>query len=74
MNVRLRETSPGVYRLDHDQGRHDDMAVAVGVAAFHLTSRKPLPDFSAETLRNFIEANASFVRGGESFEYRGSVT
>ena len=31
-NVRLRETSPGVYRLDHDPGRHDDRA-----------SRSPLP-------------------------------
>ncbi|HLY85725.1 MAG TPA: terminase large subunit [Gaiellaceae bacterium] len=28
-NVRLRESSPGVLRLDHDAGRHDDMAVAL---------------------------------------------
>jgi hypothetical protein len=30
--VRLRETSPGVVRLDHDSGEHDDQAVAVGIA------------------------------------------
>lgn len=31
-NVRLRETSPGVYRLDHEVGAHDDGAVALGIA------------------------------------------
>jgi phage FluMu gp28-like protein len=31
-NVLLRETSPGVYRLDHDAGRHDDRAIAVALA------------------------------------------
>lgn len=35
-NVRLRETSPGVYRLDHDPGRHDDRAIALALAAAHL--------------------------------------
>ena len=30
--VRLRETSPGVVRLDHDSGQHDDQAVAIGIA------------------------------------------
>jgi phage terminase large subunit-like protein len=39
-NVRLRETSPGVYRLDHDQGRHDDRAIALGLAAFYLSRRR----------------------------------
>ena len=35
MNVRLRETSPGVYRMDHDPGRHDDRAIALALAAIH---------------------------------------
>ncbi len=39
-NVRLRETSPGVYRLDHDQGRHDDRAIALGLACFYLTRKR----------------------------------
>ena len=35
-NVRLRETSPGVVRMDHDPGRHDDRAVALALAATEL--------------------------------------
>jgi len=35
-NVRLRETSPGTVRMDHDAGRHDDRAVALALAAHHL--------------------------------------
>jgi phage terminase large subunit-like protein len=30
--VRLRETSPGAVRLDHDSGEHDDQAVAIAIA------------------------------------------
>lgn len=32
LKVRLRESSPGVTRLDHDRGAHDDQAVAIGMA------------------------------------------
>jgi phage terminase large subunit-like protein len=35
-NVRLRETSPGIVRMDHDRGRHDDRAIAIALAARHL--------------------------------------
>lgn len=37
-NVRLRETSPGIVRLDHDAGGHDDRAVALALAAHRLVS------------------------------------
>jgi hypothetical protein len=37
--VRLRESTPGVYRLDHDASGHDDRAVAPGLAALALTER-----------------------------------
>ena len=37
--VRLRESTPGVYRLDHDASGHDDRAVALGLAALALTER-----------------------------------
>lgn len=40
-NVRLRETTPGVFRLDHDAGQHDDRAVSLGLAALALTERPP---------------------------------
>jgi hypothetical protein len=39
-NVRLRETSPGVYRLDHDHGHHDDRAVALALGTAHVLSRR----------------------------------
>ena len=32
LRVRLRESSPGVTRLDHDKGGHDDQAVTIGMA------------------------------------------
>ncbi len=35
-NVRLREKSPGVYRLDHDAGRHDDRAIALALGCWGL--------------------------------------
>jgi len=37
--VRLRESAPGVFRLDHDAGNHDDRAVSLGLAALALTER-----------------------------------
>jgi hypothetical protein len=39
--VRIRETSPGYIRLDHDPGDHDDQAIAVALAAQALLERPP---------------------------------
>jgi phage terminase large subunit-like protein len=44
-NVRLRETSPNVYRLDHDPDRHDDRAIALALCAVNLLEN---PGSSAE--------------------------
>ena len=41
--VRLREVGPGVYRMDHDRGRHDDQAIALALAAQHLVERRSRP-------------------------------
>ncbi len=38
-NVRLRESSPGVVRLDHDADGHDDRAIALALAASALLER-----------------------------------
>ncbi|MBA2724992.1 MAG: hypothetical protein H0U53_03285 [Actinobacteria bacterium] len=38
-HVRLRESTPGVYRLDHDANQHDDRAIALGLAADELLRR-----------------------------------
>jgi len=35
-NVRIRETSPGVFRMDHDADRHDDRAISLALAANEL--------------------------------------
>ncbi len=35
-NVRLIETSPGSYRIDHDSGEHDDRVISLSLAAQHL--------------------------------------
>ncbi len=39
--VRLRETSPGTFRMDHDPGKHDDRAIALALAAQHLLTKRP---------------------------------
>jgi hypothetical protein len=39
LKVRLRETSPGVTRLDHDHQSHDDQAVTIGMACHILLGR-----------------------------------
>jgi hypothetical protein len=38
INIRLRETSPNVYRLDHDPDRHDDRGIAMSLAILALTT------------------------------------
>lgn len=38
-HVRLRESSPGVVRMDHDSGRHDDRAIAQALATTELVER-----------------------------------
>ena len=38
-HVRLRSNSAGVTRVDHDSGRHDDRAVALGMACWWLLER-----------------------------------
>jgi hypothetical protein len=35
-SVRLRRTSLGEYRLDHDSSKHDDQAMAIGLAVIEL--------------------------------------
>jgi phage terminase large subunit-like protein len=40
-NVRLREPSPGVFRMDHDRDRHDDRAIALALAATQLLEVPP---------------------------------
>ena len=34
LHIQLREKQPGVWRLDHQPGRHDDMAITVAMATW----------------------------------------
>lgn len=50
-NLRLRETSPGVFRLDHDPDKHDDRAIALALVAQRLVGRtweQPKPPVRTE--------------------------
>jgi phage terminase large subunit-like protein len=42
-NVRLRETSPGMLRMDHDPDKHDDRAIALAMGANAVLDK---PDYS----------------------------
>ena len=64
-NVRLRETSPGVYRLDHDEGAHDDRAVALALAAYELT-RTPAPIDHEAIALSVGAANASLYQPSQT--------
>jgi phage FluMu gp28-like protein len=62
LNVRLRETGPGVYRIDHDADKHDDRAIALALAAVELLqtpSSAPDPAF----WRHFDDLYYSRARG-----------
>jgi len=43
LRVRLRETAPGVTRLDHDKNGHDDQAVTIGMACHLLLAGTASP-------------------------------
>ena len=45
-NLRLRETAPGVLRIEHDADKHDDRAIALALAAHRLARNvwaQPVP-------------------------------
>jgi hypothetical protein len=44
-HARLRESSPGVFRMDHDPSRHDDRAIALAMCAHTLLSGAAAPPF-----------------------------
>jgi hypothetical protein len=65
LTVRLRESSPGVYRLDHDSGNHDDRAVSLGLAALALTERGEGSDGGGMSNPNAVAARMGItsIRG-----------
>jgi phage terminase large subunit-like protein len=70
-NVRLRETSPGVLRIDHDPDQHDDRAIALALAAQHLLERAslrrpPLPSRSLGSRRGASDFRQSRFGGKQA--------
>lgn len=61
MTVRVRESAPGVYRLDHDSGQHDDRAVSLGLAALALTE---LTERTDSDLGSFTVPRGVVTRAG----------
>ena len=44
--VRLIETAPGSYRIDHDRSEHDDRVISLALAALHLVERPAGTDWT----------------------------
>ena len=59
-NVRLRESSPGVFRMDHDPGKHDDRAISLALAAQKLLDAAPTVD-PARVVAQFASLNAGMT-------------
>ncbi len=62
-HVQLRETSPGCYRLDHSASGHDDMAVALALAAEALGQAAQLPE-GADAAPAGVGKTSSWRDGG----------
>jgi len=60
-HVRLRESSPGVYRLDHDSGRHDDRAVALALAVTTLLQDPAGAGFAPGLAEMLMESSRRYV-------------
>lgn len=67
MNVKLLESSPGVYRIDHDAGAHDDRVISLALAAQHLVSQPK----AKPTRLGAVDLSAGLGKGGHS---RGGYT
>lgn len=52
VHVRLIEKSPGVVRMDHASGRHDDRAIALALAAMRLLESPPAEPTTTTRYRN----------------------
>lgn len=64
-NVRLREASPGTFRIDHDPDKHDDRVIALALAVQRLMQRgTPRP------MRSYVSRARIPVRSGTRDELR----
>ena len=73
-HVQLRETSPGVFRLDHPPGRHDDRAIALALAAIICSRSRVTRKPSRSAPRTGAGASTSSgTASADRIRSRGSV-
>lgn len=60
LNARLRETAPGVFRIDHDSDRHDDRVISLALAAHELAKTATPTPANARGVQTF--ANSTLTR------------
>ena len=60
VNVRLRETAPGVFRIDHDPDRHDDRVISLALVAHRLAER---PTTQPGRFNGMLQARTQIAEG-----------
>jgi phage terminase large subunit-like protein len=71
-NVRLRETSPGVVRMDHDPDKHDDRAIALSLAAHRLVERPVTAALGTSAVVSLRRSNLALQRVGPGWRSTGT--
>ena len=70
-NVKLVETAPSSYRIDHDASAHDDRVISLALAAYRLVTTSAKPKVDRKKLAAAM-ANASaelWKPGSRAFDY-----
>jgi len=70
-NVKLVETAPSSYRIDHDASQHDDRVISLALAAHRLvtTSAKPKVDRKKLAAAMAIASAELWKPSGGAFDY-----
>jgi phage terminase large subunit-like protein len=62
VNARLRETAPGVFRIDHDPDKYDDRIISLALVAHRLAER---PAKAKATFSGELQAAVTVSDGGD---------
>jgi phage terminase large subunit-like protein len=62
VNVRLRESAPGQYRIDHDPDKHDDRVISLALVAHRLAER---PARVQAKFGGLLQASTVVTHGGQ---------
>lgn len=74
-NVRLRETGPNQYRIDHDPDGHDDRVISLGMAAHAIVSGRSVAPASLNATRvGFVDGPSLAADGAPHWSHSGRVS